>query len=806
MSFGFGVQKSTAFGSYGEFSVGAGSSRIRAQYLLTKIKPGLRGLWENQLASQMAPWREIFRIEELSFEELIQRDLDDSRVAHDLIPYLLGETGQHARFFPPILAVLVPKKVDGKSGIAPQYPKPIETETKAEFGDLFDFQKLVIGDQVSPLGQINYNPQRTAMVIVDGQHRAMAVLALHRQLNRSWGSDPFAPYYDHIQISPETVEHIELPVCILFFPDLNEGKPDFKDAGIDLVSVCREIFTIVNKQAKEVSQSRELLLNDEDFAAFMMRKTLTRFKDRPETSPGAARIYSFAFGDSDADNGSQVMSGRLEYCSAVALHKMHAITGFSMPDAFNLLKTSEVTDGRYVRNPARPVDILIGANGPLFKSLSRKSAKTHNPGDVEFVTSKISAITDAIMLPLFDRLRPFTVHNQAMRELLEALSDSTAKADPVQSKVRALMFDGTTNLNVFEEHVTRLKERATELKDAGQDVPSHVSTQLNYCNAVNKALTEREDDLKLRRAYLLFNIEPTLDKPLSDQELKTLKQRARVIFDAVSTQAFQIGYLMAVLTQVEHMLPNAAPYELRLKTTEFVASVFLAAINCFFATPQTKHRTFTGYVTEPRAKAFEPGELGFRGLLASTNVRELNEKQWEFFRYVFFEIVHSKMAASTVLEKLNVAENAALAASFRQALPKVVADIDALRNRYFEAAFRTAYNAPEFRRSIDLLEMQAKTEGKQDAEVKLIVEKAVAEKRTAVLEVSKNHLKASLGFVSSPNQIIKRLTPAATDSDSDISEDEGATEDDASAIAEEDLDVALAADELRHQPEPGGEV
>ena len=49
MSFTFSVQKSPAYGTYGEFSVGSGSSQIRAQYLLTKIRPGQQGHWENQL-------------------------------------------------------------------------------------------------------------------------------------------------------------------------------------------------------------------------------------------------------------------------------------------------------------------------------------------------------------------------------------------------------------------------------------------------------------------------------------------------------------------------------------------------------------------------------------------------------------------------------------------------------------------------------------------------------------------------------------------------------------------------------------
>ena len=99
MSYNFTIQQQQIFGTYGEFAVSLGSNQITAKYLLTKIKPGNSGSWENHLASQMAPWREIFQIEELSFDELIQRDLDDSRVAHDLIPYLLGETGHHARFF-----------------------------------------------------------------------------------------------------------------------------------------------------------------------------------------------------------------------------------------------------------------------------------------------------------------------------------------------------------------------------------------------------------------------------------------------------------------------------------------------------------------------------------------------------------------------------------------------------------------------------------------------------------------------------------------------------------------------------------
>ena len=805
MSFTFSVQKSPAYGTYGEFSVGSGSSQIRAQYLLTKIRPGQQGHWENQLASQMKPWREIFKIEELSFDELIQRDLDDSRVAHDLIPYLLGETGQHARFFPPVLAVLVPKR-ESRSGIGPRYPAPTTQGQTVTYGDLFDFEKAVMDGQVSPLGVIRYNTQRSAIVIVDGQHRAMAILALHRQINKSWGADPFAPYYSHIQVDPGTVAHIELPVCIIFFPDLHEDRLDFKDKGVDLVSVCREIFIVVNRQAKQVSKSRELLLDDEDFAAFMMRRTLTRFKDRTDDSPGSARIYSFAFGDAEADNGSQVMAGQLELCSAVALHKMHAAAGFGLPAAFNLTKTADITDGRNVRNPIRPAEILTGANGPALESISRRSAKTHKPDDVEFVAASIGELTDHIMLPLFDRLRPYASHNQATRQLLEALNDPTALADPVQAKCRSLLFDGTGNRRVFEEHIGRLKENIAEIKTQGQTVPAHLTQQMTYCDSVSRALLDREEAVKLNRSYILFNIDvPNFgarEKATVEADVKELRARGRTIFDTLSTQAFQLGYLMAVLSHVEILLPAAATYDDRLATTDFVSRLYLAGLNSFFSVPAARHRTLSGYVSEPRARAFEASQSGFRGLLGATNVRELNEKQWEFFRYMVLEIVHSRLASNAVLEVLNAPENTSHAARFRASLPAVADDIETLRSRLFEAAVRTAQGTPDFRREVDMLGLQAKANGKTDDEVKLLIDAAVAAKRTETIEICKAHLKASLGRLESSVQIQRRLAPSATVTASG----EGESPDAEPTVEQTDLEVAVAADHLQHSSEDDDKV
>lgn len=164
-------------------------------------------------------------------------------------------------------------------------------------------------------------------------------------------------------------------------------------------------------------------------------------------------------------------------------------------------------------------------------------------------------------------------------------------------------------------------------------MPPHLTSQLTYSESVTRALQERESSVKTTRAFILFNIDEqnflNRDKAAVEADVREVRARGKAIFDALSTQAFQLGYLMAVLSHVELLLPDAASYDERLAATQFVSDLYLAGLNSFFATSGTRHRTMSGYVTESRARAFEAAQSGFRGLLAAGNVRELNEKQWE---------------------------------------------------------------------------------------------------------------------------------------------------------------------------------
>jgi len=94
-----------AEGTWGEFVTTAG----RVGYLLTKARLGTPGIDnERRLTSHLRPVREVLDPNQMDFNQLLQRDLDDHRVATDLVPYVLRPKPTGPAFFPPIVAVLLP--------------------------------------------------------------------------------------------------------------------------------------------------------------------------------------------------------------------------------------------------------------------------------------------------------------------------------------------------------------------------------------------------------------------------------------------------------------------------------------------------------------------------------------------------------------------------------------------------------------------------------------------------------------------------------------------------------------------------
>lgn len=746
------VSKTSIWGTHGEFSIGDIENKMKAVFLETKIRPGGEGEWVNELADQMVPWREVFDISEVTFDELLQRDLNDSRVAHELIPYLLGKTGNFARFFPPILAVLAPKATS--SGIEACYPNRVENVEGIDysFEKLFDFSIERNEDgEPAPLARIDYNRQKSAFIIVDGQHRAMAILALHRQITKSWERNKGSKYqylYSHIEIDPAEIESIELPVCIVFFPDLTYDNEELRNKGIDLKSACREIFLIVNRKAQTVSRERELLLDDQDFAAHMMRGTLSKLKDRTQNIDTLSRIYCFAYGDSDDQDKKAVVSGQIEYSSAMALHKLHAAASFGIPHGFRLKEPADISTKPYTKHPHRPMEILFGTKLNKSPTLSRESCKAHSLKYVKEVVEYLEELNDMILLSLFDEFRPFKIHNQVLSALKTRMEDPHIMANEHQSKCYSLIFEGNGVRSVFYDHHERMRKVKKDKEDNNEEISDYIKNQIEFCSIVQQILTKREREIRRRRACKFFSIDferfyNTEDETL-EQDRVELESMARAVFDTVSTQAFQIGYLMSILTIVEECMSGTCEYESRKELTLTVNDFVLKSLNHYFSPTNKKtYQSFGGFITENRASAFNANKQGLRAFL-SMFVNEINERQWAFFRYCILEIIFSEFCKESLDEFKNSVYWKENNINIENKLMTIAGEILSLRKSYIDKAVNKALNEQDFVSELDLKGAELRGSGEVDDKINSEISKMIEEKKESVEKTAKDHLKSSL--------------------------------------------------------------
>ena len=80
-------------GSMGVFSVASGADRrsTPVRYLQTFVTLAREGDQNERLMKNLAPVREVFGVDDLDFDQIMQRDVDDARVSTGLIPYLLDQ-------------------------------------------------------------------------------------------------------------------------------------------------------------------------------------------------------------------------------------------------------------------------------------------------------------------------------------------------------------------------------------------------------------------------------------------------------------------------------------------------------------------------------------------------------------------------------------------------------------------------------------------------------------------------------------------------------------------------------------------
>jgi hypothetical protein len=266
-------------GSFGRFVAG---DSFPVDYIMTTFTAA-------DLKSDLTFARDI-RPEQLDFEMLMQRDIDEERVRKQIEPYLrpqmtAAEIRSRAIFFPPLLVAIIPVKGKKMQQYYPDETGNLSDDEKLgtkvatrEWQGLFKLSyfttenahayNITLFKHSGPVNQavdlapvkLETRPARgneygASLVVIDGQHRLRALIDVYEQ-------------------SPDLLKDIVVPVCILFSPNSTQYQQtaygQIKVPSIP--EVFRHLFVDVNSNTELVGGHFRILLSDESIGSLVCRK------------------------------------------------------------------------------------------------------------------------------------------------------------------------------------------------------------------------------------------------------------------------------------------------------------------------------------------------------------------------------------------------------------------------------------------------------------------------------------------------------------------------------------------------------
>jgi len=235
-------------GFFGTFGAGMG---LEISFLQTALCP-------NEL-THISLVEEIPGSERWPIRDLFQRNVDQGRVHTGLLPWLRDES--LIKFFNPLTLLLLPSEhfdpESNWSGVpsAKIYSRQSEEGYGWEISEspgYYRFQYASMnGVQYRHLGEVAWDSSRVHLVAIDGQHRLTALRELLRDssVDFSW----------------------DIPVVITGVSrQLNApNQPTLR-----LLDVARSMFVYINTQAMKPTESRQILLHDENVSHVCTQEVL----------------------------------------------------------------------------------------------------------------------------------------------------------------------------------------------------------------------------------------------------------------------------------------------------------------------------------------------------------------------------------------------------------------------------------------------------------------------------------------------------------------------------------------------------
>ncbi|WP_422402998.1 hypothetical protein [Pseudomonas sp. GZD-209] len=665
-------------GTIGTFKVSkedGSTAGIEVRYLLTHVTLSEK-VGQAKLLSMLAPVREVFDLQQLGFDEIMQRDIEDSRVSLELIPYLLDtSTSGLIKLFPPIVAVALPLKPNSRVP-ASNYRKVTNrtTESSEHSGiqehritagekgeEQFEFFQHYRGDTpLSEGAQLRLAKDNCTLAIVDGQHRAMALLALYRNLTGGWADANRSPYEGYYKVWPDKeirsydLSSLQLPVLICTFPELDASS----EKDIDVVRAARRVFLTLNKTAKSVSDSRNKLLNDQDIVAECLRATLSYIKDLDVKDDTALRIWNVEL-DQERDRvkiASDVAFTGVSHLYHLADHLLmgHHVHGIEARGKVGAPKKK--LDTAYDR---------LGLKDELTQEQRDVNNKFNYSDEIKVVFRETwSRLYTPIIDKLFALVNPFSAFGRATIKLNQELRAGR------DTELEKMLFDGQATVRIFDDFREGLARRVGD-NEQDWNTPEIKETLIRV-NGVLSSRKEKVENMKAdRAAYFLAALATSSQKKviLDGKVAKPLREFIDKLFDNVfTTVAFQTAVVCTYLEMVERAYSGVSD------STDELLLEYIDSLNSLFS-PKTGEGlkslvgVFEGDLRMDGEIAIAAGGPTFRKVVLPG---ELQPAEWPKYRYLILEIWKTKKPE---LSRLIEMDKKACRASVAQALVKrLVAD------------------------------------------------------------------------------------------------------------------------------------
>lgn len=474
-------------GNIGRFKTSAGEVfflQTRARLADREVSSAAR------LTSLLTPAREALDVKKMDFNQLLQRDLDDHRIAHELVPYILKPQDTGPAFFPPILAALLPfENLLPKEELPPkekffQQSDPNfanSTWNISKVGNVFSLQELCYPDgKVDPKGTaiLKWNDELAKLVIMDGQHRAMALLAIYRTVNNAWrssgaASERYSTFYE-VKINKilrelkdnnqeSVVGTLEFPVTICMFPE-------YVGPGRNPHQAARKLFVDVNKEAKPPSESRLILLSDTRLDHILAREILNRLRSDNESNN--MPLYAVEYDNPNSKRSTprrwnaitnlEIILRAIDYCCfgpediVSEINKLTRVIG----------QPNKIAKSSYFRTQMRLQDFLSSTfeDGP--RSLDRQKIgidyfPIYNHEARKALLDKFYLSWGNGLVKLFSDIEPYKAHVKAVKEVLQGWLGGSVSGD----LAKEALFEGVGMFWTLEEGYKHWKEQVRKSED-----------------------------------------------------------------------------------------------------------------------------------------------------------------------------------------------------------------------------------------------------------------------------------------------------------------------------------------------------